>query len=72
MQATQRVLFLNLPRLLIMHLSRFTYDVSTGNSKVHKRVHFDAKLSCAFSSGLATCPNAIILAKKVPDRLHCS
>ena len=62
-QATQRVLFLNLPRLLIMHLSRFTYDVSTGNSKVHKRVHFDAKLSCAF-------PHVIILAMKVSGRLH--
>ena len=71
-QATQRVLFLNLPRLLIMHLSRFTYDVSTGNSKVHKRVHFDAKLLCAFCSGLATRPTLIILAKKLSGRLHCS
>ena len=71
-QATQRVLFLNLPRLLIMHLSRFTYDVSTGNSKVHKRVHFDAKLSCAPRSGLATRPPVIILAKNVSCRHHCS
>lgn len=43
-QATQRVLFHSLPRLLIMHLSRFAFNLATGNGKVHKRVHFDAEL----------------------------
>lgn len=41
--ATLRTLFFALPRLLIVHLSRFTYT-ATGQSKVHKRVHFDATL----------------------------
>lgn len=43
--ASLRTLFYALPRLLIVHLSRFTYT-ATGQSKVHKRVQFDTKLRC--------------------------
>jgi hypothetical protein len=39
-----KTLFYTLPRLLIVHLSRFTYDAS-GNAKVHKLVHFDAHMT---------------------------
>ena len=41
--ATLRTLFYTLPRLLIVHLSRFTYT-ATGQGKVHKRVQFDARM----------------------------
>ncbi len=41
--ATLRTLFYTLPRLLIVHLSRFTYT-ATGQGKVHKRVQFDAHM----------------------------
>lgn len=43
-KASQQVLLLSLPRLLIVHLSRFAFDRAGGNGKVHKRVHFDAEL----------------------------
>lgn len=41
--ATLRTMFYLLPRLLIVHLSRFTYT-ALGNSKVHKHIHFGSKL----------------------------
>lgn len=42
--ASLRTLFYTLPRLLIVHLSRFTYDAS-GNAKVHKPVQYDAHMT---------------------------
>ena len=38
---------LSLPKMLIVHLSRFAYDAKTRrNTKVSKPVRFDSRLAC--------------------------
>ena len=35
-----------LPRVLVLHLKRFTHGMSAGTGKLHKPVRFDAALKC--------------------------
>lgn len=65
MRATLRVVFHELPRLLIVHLGRFTFEPDTGNSKVHKAVRFDTKLQCVSFSSYHT----ILFSGNSPPRL---
>ena len=45
-RASKCVQLYRLPRVLVLHLERFTHDVSTGGGKLHKPVRFDAVLKC--------------------------
>ena len=39
-----------LPRVLVLHLKRFTHGMSAGTGKLHKPVRFDAVLKCGPSA----------------------
>ena len=40
-----------LPRVLVIHLKRFTHGMSVGTGTLHKRVRFDAMLTCSPGAG---------------------
>ncbi len=46
-KASKQVVLYALPRVLLLHLKRFTHGLSAGTGKVHKPVRFEATLQCA-------------------------
>jgi len=46
-KANKQVVLYALPRVLLLHLKRFTHGLSAGTGKVHKPVRFEAALQCA-------------------------
>ena len=46
-RASKCVQLYRLPRVLVLHLKRFTHGLAAGTGKVHKPVRFDATLQCA-------------------------
>lgn len=44
--ASKSLRLYRLPRILVLHLKRFTYNLN-GFAKLHKSVRFDATLQCA-------------------------
>ena len=51
-RASKCVQLYRLPRVLVLHLKRFTHGLSAGTGKLHKPVRFDATLKCGPLTGL--------------------
>ena len=61
-----------LPRVLVIHLKRFTHGKSAGTGKLHKPVCFDATLKCGPGAGcMATLGNTSASVSLDETMLQC-
>lgn len=55
--ARKVVQLFQLPRVLVLHLKRFSYTLN-GTGKIHKPIHYGERLRCAALSLFIPCPAA--------------